>query len=534
LGWEKPAISVVLSAAITVRATVSPILTGPPLGDDSVKILFAASEVAGFAKTGGLADVAAALPRALAKRGHECVVIMPYYRAVRFGARHHDRTHSVVPVKVGERMLACRLYRSPLNGHGAHVYFIDQPEYFDRDDSHQGRGLYQQTMPGGYKADYPDNAERFIFFSRAVLESAVALGFTPDIVHANDWQTGLVPVYLAEQFRSQPGWQSTRSVFTIHNIAYQGMFGGDVLRLTGLPGWLYNPKQLEYHGHFNLLKAGVVFADAVNTVSPTYSGEIQSAEYGCGLEGLLIEHRRKLTGIMNGADYDEWSPARDPHLVAPYDAETVFDQKPVNKAELQKRLHLPVDATRPLLGMVARLVPQKGLDLVLSAAPGLLDLGCQLVFLGEGNPEYHNQLQGLRDQHPAHVGIHLSYNDTLAHMIEAGSDLFLMPSRYEPSGLNQLYSMKYGTPPVVRRTGGLADSVVGATEETLAADVATGFSFDAYSANALYETVKWAVRLYRERPEDFRKIVRRAMAGDWSWSRSAVEYEALYQRIRGV
>ncbi|CAN5631692.1 glycogen synthase GlgA [soil metagenome] len=498
-----------------------------------MKVLFAASEVVGFAKTGGLADVAGSLPRAMARHGHECVVVMPLYRSIRLGKRSPERTNFVIPAKIGDRTLACRLYRSTLPGSDVPIYFIDQPEYFDRDDPHNGAGLYQQTMPGGYKADYPDNAERFTFFSRSVLEAATAIGFTPDIVHANDWQTGLVPVYLNEMFRSKPGWANTRSVFTIHNIAYQGMFGADVMKLTGLPGWLFNHRQLEFHGHFNFLKSGIVFADAVNTVSPTYSYEIQTAAYGNGLEGLLIENRHKLSGIMNGVDYNDWNPETDAHLPATYTVDTVFEQKPVCKAELQRRFHLPVDSDRPILGMVARLASQKGIDLVLSAAPGFLDMGCQMIFLGEGDAEYQNQLQGFRDRHPEQVGIYIGYSDALAHLVEAGSDLFLMPSRYEPSGLNQLYSMKYGTPPVVRRTGGLADSVTGATEETLGSNMATGFSFEAYTPNALYETVKWAVTLYRDRPDDFKQIVRKAMSQDWSWNRSAAAYEALYQRIRG-
>jgi starch synthase len=440
--------------------------------------------------------------------------------------------HTVIPVPVADRTLACRLYRSALPGSDVPVYFVDQPEYFDRDDPAAGRGLYQQTMPGGYKSDYPDNAERFTFFSRACLEAIPALGFVPDVVHANDWQTGLVPVYLEEIFRDRPEYAHVKSVFTIHNIAYQGMFPRDVMRITGLPGWLFNHQQLEFLGHFNFLKAGVVFADAVNTVSPTYAREVQTPEYGCGLEGLLREQRGKLSGIVNGVDYDVWDPATDPHLPARYDADTVFDAKPACKAELQRRAGLPV-ADKPVLGMIARLVGQKGIDLVLSAAPGFLDLGCQVVILGEGDPEFHHQLAGFRDKHPHQVGIHLGFDEGLAHLIEAGADLYLMPSRYEPSGLNQLYSLKYGTPPVVRATGGLADTIVSATEATLAAGTATGFSFRDYTAHALYETVKGALALYRDRPADFRRVVRAGMAQDWSWDRSAAAYEALYRKLAG-
>ncbi len=498
-----------------------------------LRILMVASEVVGFAKTGGLADVAGSLPRALAQRGHEVAVAMPYYRAVRFGKIQPKPTSHVLNVPIGSRTLACRVFESKLPNSEVPIYFIDAPEYFDRDDGYQGRGLYQATMPGGYKADYPDNAERFAFFSRAALELIPTIRFQPDIVHANDWQTGLVPVYLSEVFRTNPKYANIRSVFTIHNIAYQGMFGADVMRMTGLPGWMFNAKQLEYHGHLNYLKSGVVFADAVNTVSPTYAREIQTAEYGCGLEGLLIEYKDKLSGIVNGVDYDVWNPALDPLLPERYDATNVFERKPASKAELQKRFGLPVDASKPVLGLVARLVTQKGIDLILSSAPGFLDLGCQLIFLGDGDREYHDQLQSFHAKHSSQVGIYLGFQEALAHLVEAGSDLFLMPSRYEPSGLNQLYSLKYGTPPIVRATGGLADTIVNANEENLANGTGTGFSFDDYTPSALYETVKWALTLYRDRPADFRKVVRTAMKQDWSWERSAADYEALYRRLLG-
>ena len=496
-----------------------------------LRILLASSEVTGFAKTGGLADVAAALPRALAARGNHVAVVMPFYRTVRTGGHAVEPVGTVLAVPYADRTLACRLFRGTLPNSDVPIFFVDAPQYFDRDDPAEGRGLYQQSMPGGYKADYPDNAERFVFFARAVMEAAASVGFIPDIIHANDWQTGLVPVYLAEQYRQRPGWGRMRSLFTIHNIAYQGLFPEDVLRLTGLPGWMMNPKQLEFHGHLNLLKAGIVFADAVNTVSPTYAREIQTYEYGCGLDGLLREYTGKLSGIVNGVDYGDWNPATDPYLPEQYCPETVFDKKPASKSALQKRFNLPQEADRPVLGIIARLVSQKGIDIVLSAAPGFLDLGCQIVLLGDGDPEYHHQLKEFAEKHPDRVGVYLGFDEGMAHLIEAGSDLYLMPSRYEPSGLNQLYSLKYGTPPVVRSTGGLADTIVGATQSTLAAETATGFSFDDYSAKALFDTVKWAVTLYRDRPADFRQVVTTAMAQDWSWDRSAAVYEQLYRRL---
>jgi len=498
-----------------------------------LRVLVAASEVAGFAKTGGLADVAAALPRALAHQGNTTAVVMPFYNAVRKSGVSIESTGVVLPVPMGGRVLACRVFRSRLPNTDVPVFLIEHKPFFERDDPASGRSLYQQSMWGGYKTDYADNAERFIFFSRAVLELVPHLGFTPDVIHANDWQTGLVPVMLAELYRNQGGYQRIRSVFTVHNIAYQGMFGRDVLGLTGLPPWLFNQNQLEFHGHLNFLKSGVVFADAITTVSPTYAREIQTSEFGCGLEGLLAGIHGKLSGIVNGCDYEHWDPAHDKYLIAPYTPETVFENKPLCKAELQRRFHLPENSASPVLGVIARLVTQKGIDLVLSAAQGFLDLGCQLVVLGDGDRDLHDQLQAFRDKNPSRVGIYLGFNEGLAHVIEAGSDLFLMPSRYEPCGLNQMYSLRYGTPPIVRTTGGLADTVVNATEENLADDRATGFAFQDYTPTALYETVRWALTLYRDRPADFRKIMLKAMSQDWSWDRSAAAYEALYRKISG-
>lgn len=497
-----------------------------------LKILVAASEVVGFAKTGGLADVAGALPRALARRGHDVAVLMPFYNAVRKSKQPIKKSEIVLPVPLGDRTLACRLYESVLPHSNVPIYFVEHAPFFERDDAAAGRGIYQQNMPGGYKSDYPDNAERYIFFCKAVLEAATRVGFTADVVHVNDWQTGLVPVMLNEVYRNKAAYAKMRSVFTIHNINYQGSFGREVMKLTGLPGWLFNHAQLEFHGFLNFMKAGIVFADAVNAVSPTYAREIQqSGEFGCGFEGLLRGLSHKLSGIVNGVDYDEWNPETDRHIAANYDERTVFANKALCKADLQKRFQLPQDASIPVLGVVARLVPQKGIDLVLSAAPGFLDLGCQIIVLGEGDPEFHHQLKAFQARHPQQVGLLLGYNEGLAHVVEAGSDLFLMPSRYEPCGLNQIYSQKYGTPPVVRKTGGLADTVVNATEENLEAGTATGFSFEDYTANALYETVKWALMLYRDRPADFEQVVKTAMRQDWSWDRSAEAYETLYRKV---
>jgi starch synthase len=496
-----------------------------------MQVLFASPEVAGYAKTGGLADVSAALPRALARLGVRVAVVMPYYNAVRRGSVAVERTAIVLPVPLGDRVLACRVYRSQLPDSEVPIYFIEHSPFFERDDPVLGRGLYQQMMLSGYRSDYPDNAERFIFFSRAVLELVPHLEFRPAVIHVNDWQTALVPVLLQELYRWRPEYAQLRTLLTIHNLAYQGVFGRDVLALTGLPGWLFHPTRLEYHGFFNFLKAGIVYADAITTVSPTYAQEIQTPEYGYGLDGLLASVRYKLRGIVNGCDYQQWNPAHDPHIAATYTVDNVLERKPLCKADLQRRFALPQLSDVPVLGLIARLVHQKGIDLVLSAAPGFFDLNCQMVILGEGDREYHDQLKAFYERHRGRVGLYLGFHEGLAHVIEAGADLFLMPSRYEPCGLNQLYSLKYGTPPVVRATGGLADTVVNATEENIAQGTATGFSFYDYTADALYQTVKWALTLYRQRPHHFRQIMLMAMRQDWSWNRSAREYVALYERL---
>jgi starch synthase len=503
------------------------------------KVLLAASEVVGFAKTGGLADVAGSLPRALARRGHDCAVMMPLYRGARHGRLPVQPTDLRFHVPIGDRQVTGRLWRSTLPGSEVPVYLIEQPDYFDRDDPTLGRGLYQFTTTTGERRDYPDNCERFIFFTRAVLEAIRLLDFWPDVVHANDWQTGLLPVYLKEEYARRPApvnrpwYRSIRSLFTIHNIAYQGIFWQWDMKLAGLDWRLFNPDQLEFYGNLNFLKGGIVFSDLINTVSPTYAREIQTPYYGCGLQGVLMARSDRLFGIVNGVDYTEWNPATDRHLPATYDADSVVERKPQCKAALQRRLHLAEEPHAPLLGMVARLAEQKGIDLVGRAADVLLRQGAQLVLLGDGDQGYQQMLQKLRARFPDRVGLHLGFDEALAHQIEAGADLFLMPSLYEPSGLNQLYSMKYGTPPVVRATGGLADTVTDTTPASLAEGAATGFCFVPYSPEALLETVTRAVELYRREPESWWNVVRNGMCQDWSWDRSAAEYEALYRKLVG-
>jgi starch synthase len=501
-----------------------------------MRILLAASEVVGFAKTGGLADVAGSLPGALARRGHNCAVILPLYRGARSAAVPPVPTDRIFTVPVGDRVLPARLWRSSLPD-GVPVYLVEQNDYFDRDDPAQGRGLYQYTLPDGSKRDYEDNCARFVFFNRAVLEALPHLDVWPQVVHANDWQTGLLPVCLREQYRPRTDFRlrlhydQVRTLMTIHNIAFQGVFWHHDLALAHLDWRLYNPQQLEYHGKISFLKAGIVFADLISTVSPTYAREIQTPYYGYGLNGVLYANRERLSGIVNGVDYSVWDPQHDRHLPAAYGPDAIDPGKPLCKAAVQAECGVSVDPAAPLLGVVARLTDQKGVDLIAAITPGLIDQGVQLVVLGEGDPRYHRLFAGLRDRFPGRMGLKLGFSEPLAHRIEAGSDLFLMPSAFEPSGLNQLYSLRYGTPPVVRSTGGLADTVTDTTPETLSAGTATGFRFSAHGAHALWETTCRALTLFRTKPETWRQLMRNGMLQDWSWDRSAAEYETLFRKV---
>jgi starch synthase len=499
--------------------------------------LLTASEVVGFAKTGGLADVAGALPAALARRGHDCAVVMPLYHCARTSASPVEATPFRFRVPVGDRGYEGRIWRSHLPGSEVPVYLIEQADFFDRDNPALGHGLYQFTPTGGGKRDYPDNCARFLFLGRAVCEVMRALNFWPDVLHANDWQTAFAPVFLREVYSRhpdldlRPNYRKVRVLLTLHNLAYQGSFWHWDMNLTDLDWALFNPRQLEFYGNLNFLKAGIVYSDLLNTVSPTYAREIQTPYYGCGLQGVLSERRDRLSGIVNGVDYSVWDPTRDPYLAAPFSADELQPGKARCKETLQRLEGLEPRPEAPLLGVVARLAEQKGIDLVAAAAPALLDAGAQLVVLGDGEPWYQRQLEELRGRYPGRVGLSFRFDEELAHRIEAGSDLFLMPSRYEPSGLNQLYSLRYGALPVVRATGGLADTVTNTTPETLAAGTATGFSFVAQTPEALRDTTLRALALYRDRPADWQRVMATAMRQDWSWDRSAAEYERLYERM---
>lgn len=484
-----------------------------------MRILLASSEAVPFSKTGGLADVAAALSKALAERGHDVSLFIPHYPRIQARRRCPSLARSDVRVSVplGEKKVEGRLLWARLPDSRARVFLVEQPEYFDRDDLYNERGR-----------DYSDNCERFVFFSRAVMEFARHLVLLPDIVHANDWQTGLLPALLDVEYRNLPGFRSTASVMTLHNMAFQGVFWHWDMQLTGISWKYFNWKQMESYGQLNLLKSGIAFADKLSTVSPTYASEICTPEAGCGLDGILQMREPDLVGILNGIDTDVWNPQTDVLIEQNYSATTFSTGKAQCKAALQKQLSLPERPDVPLFGMVSRMTDQKGFDLLTALAGELMQRDLQLVFLGTGDPSYEAQLSNLAAAHPDKVSATIGFDESLAHQIEAGADLYLMPSLYEPCGLNQMYSLAYGTIPIVRRVGGLADSVVDATPQSIAAGAATGFVFPDYDASQLLATIDRALEAFQNRSL-WEQVVRTAMGQDFSWNQSAASYETLYR-----
>jgi len=483
-----------------------------------MKVLFASSEIVPFAKTGGLADVSASLPAALAERGHEVRLFTPFYKETRERGVAAQETGLKVDVPVGERVVSGRLLEGALPGSGVPVYFLDAPEFYDRD------GLY-----GTSAGDHEDNCSRFIFFARGLLEAAKALGFAPDVIHLNDWQTALAAVYRKTLYAEEPTVEKSAVLLTIHNLAYQGVFWHLDMPLTGLDWSHFNWKELEHFGKINFLKGGIVFADSVNTVSPTYAEEIRTAEFGAGLDGVLRHVGGRLSGIINGVDYAHWNPETDELLPARYSASDLSGKAECKKA-LQAEYGLPQKADVPVIGIVGRLAAQKGLDLVAEAMGELLELPLQLIILGTGEEKIQNLIREVAAREPERIGAKIAFDNRLAHLIEAGSDVFLMPSRYEPCGLNQMYSLKYGTVPLVRATGGLADTITDCTAKTLKSGRANGFSFTKYESEALVGTIERALKLYRKK-KDWVRLVSIGMKQDWSWDRSAQEYEALYGKL---
>jgi starch synthase len=482
--------------------------------DKPLKILFVTPEAVPFAKTGGLADVAGALPKSLRALGCEIKCVMPYYRMVKESGLPLQYMGKEIEIPIGDEKLKADIYLGQLN-QDISVYFIGREEFFDRE--------FLYSTP---KGDYFDNAERFIFFSKAALIFCQNMGFSPDIIHHHEWQTGLIPAYLKSIYQNHPLFSHTAVVFTIHNIAYQGTFKKEKFWLTGLPTEMYNPEGIEFWERINFMKAGIVYANVINTVSKKYSEEIQTPEYGYGLEGILRKRREDLYGILNGVDYQDWDPSHDSHLIARYDGKDRSKKKECKK-DLLKEFHLPASLENaPLLGMISRLADQKGFDLLMEILEGLFALDIGFVLLGTGEQKYHDLFTQVAQKYPQKAGIRIAYDDRLAHKIEAGADFFLMPSKYEPCGLNQIYSLKYGTIPVVRATGGLDDTI---TPYDPVTKKGNGFKFTRYDAKEFLTTIKMGISFY-DQPEHWGQLLRNAMAADFSWERSAEAYLKLYHK----
>lgn len=492
-----------------------------------LRIVLASSEAVPFSKTGGLADVVGALAKSLDQLGHDVTLIVPDYFLMRQTAKGLpaiSETGLRFTIPMNGRSVAGTVNWTQLPGTGVRVLLVRQPDYFDR------RQLYQEHGHG-----YVDNCERFCFFSRAVLEISRQMILRPDVIHCNDWQTGIIPALLNSQYANRPGFENTTTVMTLHNMAYQGRFWHFDMPLTGMDWRYFNHHQMEAWGDLNLLKTGIAFADQITTVSPTYAEEICHPEGGYGLEGLLRYRSRDLVGILNGIDTDVWNPETDPHLASHFTAETVAAGKPRCKSQLQQRMKLPQQGETPLIGMVSRMADQKGFDLVMGSADRLLSQDIQMVFLGTGDPTCEAQLRNLAARYSTKVAVEIGFDESLAHQIEGGADAFLMPSRFEPCGLNQMYSLRYGTVPIVRKVGGLADSVINYASDVKSPEVAaksletaTGFAFTDYNNEAFASTVERAIHCYSQKSV-WQKLVQNGMTGDWSWTRSAQSYVDVYR-----
>jgi starch synthase len=478
-----------------------------------MRVLFVASEGLPYSKTGGLADVIEALPKALVALGHDVAVLLPRYRGT-------EPTANVVktlelPLDGGMRgMRTCRI-ADGVQANGVRYFFVDDPEYFDRAD------LY-----GTRSGDYPDNAERFAELCYAALELAKGV-WTPEVIHCHDWQSALVPVLLRTRYHDDAQLRETPVVFTIHNMGYQGVFPREVLGRVGVPDSEFRVDGVEFYGQVNYLKAGLVYADYLTTVSRKYAEEIQTPEYGRGLEGVVQMRADRLLGILNGVDYTVWSPDVDPLIAAQYSARDLKGKQECKK-DLLKQFHLPVNLKRPVAGIISRFADQKGFDLLAEVAEKLLAEDLAIVVLGTGDVRYERMFAALAERHPENFAVKIAYDNTLAHKIEAGADMFLMPSRYEPCGLNQIYSLRYGTVPVVRATGGLADTI---EPFNIANWMGTGFSFQEYTGEALLGAVKEALAVFGDKMA-WRCLQANGMTKDFSWEASAIEYARLYKVAR--
>jgi starch synthase len=473
-------------------------------------VAFVTSELVPYVKTGGLADVSAALPKALARLGHKVTVFVPRYGTIPFppgtfvGAVH-------VPVDGLNRSAS---FYEAKEASGVRVIFVEHPAFFDRPNPY-----------GVGNRDYDDNHLRFAFFSRAALEFFRSRGERPDVFHAHDWQTGLLPVYLKTFYFDDATLGRSATLFTIHNLAYQGIFGVDTLSPLGLPGHLASREGLEFHGGISYLKGGILFSELANTVSPQYAREIQTPDNGYGFDGILRSRAADLTGILNGVDYEEWDPRNDPRIAAPYSLEDLSG-KAACKADLLRAFSLPEYPDLPIVGITSRLVYQKGFDVVVEAWYDWIHRPLRMVVLGTGERSVQDGFSALAMRAPERFGVRFAYDDTLAHKIEAGSDLFLMPSRYEPCGLSQMYSMRYGTVPVVRATGGLVDTVEPFNPQK---GTGTGFRYEHGDGTGMMWAIDQALSTFQHRPS-WERLMRNGMSRDFSWERSAKGYVELYRR----
>ncbi|MBU1852531.1 MAG: glycogen synthase GlgA [Candidatus Omnitrophica bacterium] len=479
-----------------------------------LRVVLVSSEVAPFAKTGGLADVAGSLPLALESLGCEISVFLPYYRQVKdkdFGIKAAKKN---MAVKSGNSDISFSLYVCKIKKVG--FYFIEKDEYFDR-----------EFLYGTAKGDYPDNAVRFSFFTRAVLESIVALGLNPDVIHCNDWQSALVPFYMRHRLQDFGSINNARMLFTIHNMAYQGLFPKEIMPHIDIGDEFFTPETLEFYEKLSFMKSGIIYSDAVSTVSKGYAKEILTKEYGCGLDGMLAVRRDDLYGIVNGVNYSNWSPAADKFIKVNYDNKNLSGKIKCKK-DLMSQLKIKSSADAPLLGVVSRLAEQKGIDIIVHSVPEIIKMGCSLVVLGLGDEKYHKLLIGLSKKYPKNIAVKIGFDNPLAHKIEAGCDMFLMPSRYEPCGLNQLYSLKYGTIPVVRATGGLDDTIIDYYSDRTNGN---GFKFMRADTGDFLDGLKRAVSVYKNKKK-WQQLILKAMKCDFSWENSAKEYIKLYKIMK--
>ena len=478
------------------------------------RVFFATSEVYPFSKSGGLGDVMGALPLAMQQSGQPCAVISPFYGRISTSNYQIRLTISDLPVGYPWAPITADVYEADY--HGVPLYFIARGEYFDR------RFYYNDP-----KGDYFDNAERFIFFCRAAIALMERLGEAPSVVHAHDWQTALLPVYIHFLRRTHPFWQHTATVLTIHNLAFQGRFSSRLFESSGLPPEAWNMNGVEYYGDFNMLKGGISYADAVTSVSPSYAREILTEKFGCGLDGVLRQRERNLYGVLNGADYVVWDPQKDPFLPAYYSSDDVSGKQRC-KQNLIAELGLdPKLEKRPILGFIGRLRGQKGIDLLNMIIPELMEMDLGVVVLGEGNFVHEARILDLMETYQGRVAAVVGYTEDLAHRMQAGSDIFLMPSRYEPCGLTQMYALRYGTPPVATAVGGLRDTI-----NPWPGDHATGFIFENSTPQDFLRAIREAVFLWTESPDTWKAMVRRAMSQAFTWQKSCGEYAEIYRQIR--